>query len=180
MTHYDRDAFLADKDQIYAEAVEREPTENLWLDTDELVAAHDAMVVTVKAPNELVDLLADVHGEVWMVNGKEEERISTADIRIALGMTPADATRSHNIGQRIADAMKTLGWTQAPGTLRCHKDHPPTTGYTRPLPFGPRNAHTQPRDIGVETAQAASAADVTGGTILDQGLAQGPRKRADP
>ena len=144
MTHYDRDAFLADKDQIYAEAVEREPTENLWLDTDELVAAHDAMVVTVKAPNELVDLLADVHGEVWMVNGKEEERISTADIRIALGMTPADATRSHNIGQRIADAMKTLGWTKAPGTLRCHKDHPPTTGYTRPLPFGPRTRTRNP------------------------------------
>lgn len=179
MTHYDRDAFLADKDQIYAEAVQREPAENLWLDIDELVTAHDAMVVTVKAPNELVDLLADVHGEAWMVNGKEEERVSTADIRITLGMTPADATRSHNIGQRIADAMKTLGWTKAPGTLRCHKDHPPMTGYTRPLPFGPRNAHTQPRDIGAE-AQAASAADVTGGTILDQGLALGPRKRADP
>jgi hypothetical protein len=173
MTHYDRDAFRADKDQIYAEAVEREPAENLWLDTDELVAAHDAMVATIKAPNELVDLLADIRGEVWMVNGKKEERISTADIRQALYMTPADAFRSHNSGQRIADAMKTLGWTKAPGTLRCQKDHQPTTGYTRPLPFGPLNANTQPRDIGTEAAQATNAAEVTGGTTLDQGLAQG-------
>jgi hypothetical protein len=144
MTHYDRDEFLADKDQIYAEAVQREPAENLWLDTAELVAAHDAMVATVKAPNELVDLLADLYGEAWHVNGEDEERISSADIRNTLCMTSADAFRSHNIGQRITDAMKTLGWTKAPGTLRCHKDHPPASGYTRPLPFGPRNAPRMP------------------------------------
>jgi Virulence-associated protein E len=43
---YDREAFLADKDQLYAEAVLREPTERLWLDTPELVASHDAIVAT--------------------------------------------------------------------------------------------------------------------------------------
>src|ERR1700737_1226372 len=46
-SRYDRDAFLADKDQIYAEAVVRDPLENLWLDTAALQAAHDAIVTTV-------------------------------------------------------------------------------------------------------------------------------------
>ena len=101
VTCYDRDAFLADKDQLYAEAVAREPAENLWLDTPELEAAHDAIVATVKAPNELVDMLADLHGEVWHVNGKDEERVSTADIRRALGLT---ASRCGPVSQhRSAD-----------------------------------------------------------------------------
>jgi hypothetical protein len=43
---YDREAFLADKDQLYAEAVAREPTENLWLDDPALVTAHDAIVAS--------------------------------------------------------------------------------------------------------------------------------------
>ena len=135
--HYDREAFLGDKDQLYAEAVAREPHENLWLDTPQLVAAHDAIVATVKEPNELVDLLADLKGEVWHVNGKYEERVSAEDIRIVLGMTRADAVRSHNIGRRIFDAMTALGWTKAKRTIRCHQGDQPTTGYTRPLPFGP-------------------------------------------
>jgi predicted P-loop ATPase len=136
-SRYDRDAFLTNKDQLYAEAVEREPSENLWLDTPDLVAAHDAVVATVKEPNDLVDLLADLRGEVWHVNGRDEERVSTCDIRIALGMAPADAARSHNAGRRISEAMMELGWTKAPRTLRCHRDHQPATGYTRPLPLDP-------------------------------------------
>jgi hypothetical protein len=40
---YDREAFLADKDQLYAEAVVCEPAEKLWLDTPGLVAAHERM-----------------------------------------------------------------------------------------------------------------------------------------
>jgi predicted P-loop ATPase len=148
--HYDRDAFLADKDQLYAEAVAREAAEKLWLDTPELQAAHDAVAAGAKEPNELVDLLADLHGEAWHVDGKEEERVSTADIRAHLGMQPVDAARSHGIGRRILDAMKALGWTKARGTLRCHKKQgpmiggtpdpsytQPTKGYTRPLSSGP-------------------------------------------
>jgi hypothetical protein len=140
---YDRDAFLADKDQLYAEAVAREPAEKLWLDTPKLEAAHDAIVATIKAPNELVDMLADLKGEIWNLGGNKcEERVSAADIRNKLYMTPADALRSHNVGQRIADAMKTLRWTKAPGTIRCRKGDQPTTGYTRPLPFGSGPAGT--------------------------------------
>jgi hypothetical protein len=146
---YDRDAFLADKDQLYAEAVAREPVENLWLDTPELRAAHDVVVAGAKEPSELVDLLADLHGEDWHVDGKDEERVSTADIRAHLGMTQADALRSHNFGRRTLDAMTVLGWTKARGTIRCHKKQrptlcgepdptytQPTSGYTRPLSSG--------------------------------------------
>jgi GNAT superfamily N-acetyltransferase len=140
VTFYDRDAFLADKDQLYAEAVAREPAEKLWLDTPELVAGHDAVVATAKEPNELVDLLASLRGEVWHVDGRDEERVSTEDVRFVLGLNGADAARSHGIGRRIFDAMTVLGWTKAQGTLRCHKDRQSTTGYTRPLPFGPPTA----------------------------------------
>lgn len=139
VTRYDRNSFLADKDQIYAEAVAREPAEKLWLDTPELVAAHDAVVATVKEPNELVDLLRDLRGEIWdLGGGRREERVSTADVRNHLGMLASDALRSHSWGRRIAEAMMTLNFTKAEGSIRCHKDHQPTTGYTRPLPNGPR------------------------------------------
>lgn len=137
MIFYHRDAFLADKDQLYAEAVAREPAENLWLDTPDLVKAHDAIVAGAKEPNELIDMLRDLRGEVWRVDGRDEERVSTKDVRNVLGLMPADATRSHNIGRRILDAMKVLGWVKALGTIRCHKDQQSTSGYTRPLPFGP-------------------------------------------
>jgi predicted P-loop ATPase len=151
VTLYNQVAFLADKDQLYAEAVAREPNENLWLDTPELVAAHDAIVATAKEPNELVDLLAGLRGEVWHVDGKDEERVSTADIRAHLDLREADAARSHGIGRRIFDAMTVLGWRKARDTIRCHKAQPqkvggiepdpkytqPTTGYIRPLPNGP-------------------------------------------
>jgi predicted P-loop ATPase len=142
VTRYDRDAFLADKDQLYAEAVAREPTENLWLDTPDLVAAHDAVVATVKEPNELVELLAELRGEVWHINGQDEERASAQDIRVALGMSRADAARSHGIGRRVSEAMMALGWTKARGTIRCHKGQDASTGYTRPMPQGPISTGT--------------------------------------
>ena len=156
---YDREAFLAKKDQLYAEAVEREPHEKLWLDTPELVAAHDAVVATVKEPNELVDLLTDIRGEAWHVNGKDEERISAQDIRDQLTMSKADAARSHNIGRRIAEAMTELGWTKAAGTIRCHKGDQPTTGYTRPLSVG---------------AASNGATGVTGTAVASSNTGKGP------
>src|SRR5262249_40977503 len=104
----------------------------------ELVTAHDAVVATAKEPNELVDLLTDLKGEVWdLGGGKREERVSTADVRDHLGMDPREASRSHGTGRRIAEAMMTLGWTKARGTLRCQKGEQSTTGYIRPLPASP-------------------------------------------
>ena len=167
VTYYNRDAFLADKDQLYAEAVAREPTEKLWLDTPELVAAHDAIVATAKEPNELVDLLRDLHGEIWHVNGKDEERVSSQDIRNALFMTQADAVRSHGIGRRLLEAMMALGWTKAPATIRCHKGDQPTTGYTRALP--PSSGPT-----GATGPQGNSGASPTGPTGAGGAQATGP------
>jgi hypothetical protein len=69
--------------------------------------------------------------------------------------------------------MMTRGWTKAPGTIRCHKGDQSTTGYTRPLPDDPQDAHAQPGDLGAEATQAMNATDVTGDTTFDQRLAQG-------
>jgi predicted P-loop ATPase len=153
--NYDRDAFLAEKDQLYAEAVAREPLEKLWLDTLELQAAHDAVVATVKEPNELVDELADLQGEVWTVNGGREERISVADINAALGLGSVDRVRTHGLGRRIAEAMMELKWEKAPGTLRCHKGQAPVTGYRRAL------VEEDAASCSEQSSTGASSADVS-------------------
>src|SRR6516162_8234027 len=75
-------------------------------------------VAEVKEPNALIDRLAELHGEVWTVNGKQEERISVADIRDHLGLAVVDLVRFQSIGPRIAEAMMALGWTQAKKNLR--------------------------------------------------------------
>jgi hypothetical protein len=154
VTFYDREAFLADKDQLYAEAVALEPTENLWLDTSELKAAHDALVAGEKEPNALAETLAELRGTVWAVNGKEEERISVADIRMHLGLLNHDLIRFHDMGIRIAEAMMTLGWIKAPKTIRCQKGEPPVSGYWRPW--------VAPKPAAEEDAKTA-AEEVAGG-----------------
>jgi hypothetical protein len=131
VTRYAQDDFLADKDQLYAEAVAREPTEKLWLNTPELEAAHDAIVATVKEANGLVDELADLHGDVWVINGKKEERVNIADIRAKLEMSTVDIIRVHDLSRRIEEAMMVLKWTKV-RVLRCHKDISPSRGYSRP------------------------------------------------
>ncbi len=140
---YDREAFLADKDQLYAEAVVRESSENLWLDTPELVKAHDAIVATVKEPNTLVDDLADLRGEEFetaraKIDGgwvsHREERVSNKDVRAKLGVFGVDVVRLNNLGKRISDAVMMLGWTKAPGTLVCRHGAGAEGGYRRPLP----------------------------------------------
>lgn len=140
---YNREAFLRDRNQIFAEAVAREPAEKLWLDTPELVDEHAALVQRHKAPNELVDVLCDLGGEVFdgdieRVNGDvfitREERISSAAVRAHLGMGDVDVVRLQKVGRQIADAMMHLGWVKAEASFRCIKGGPTTTGYRRPLP----------------------------------------------
>jgi virulence-associated protein E/bifunctional DNA primase/polymerase-like protein len=157
-TSYNRDVFLAQKDQIYAEAVAREPHEKLWLDTPELQAAHDALVATVKEPNELVDQLANLRGEVWTVNGGKEERISVAEIGGTLGLMGVDRVRIHGLGRRIAEAMMELKWEKAPGTIRCHKGQDPVTGYRRPLVDENAASHTEQPSTGTSPANACKSA----------------------
>ena len=177
--NYDRNAFLAEKDQIYAEAVAREPRENLWLDTPELQAAHDAIVATVKEPNELVDQLSNLQGEVWTVNGGKEERVSVADINAALGLTSVDRVRTHGLGRRIAEAMMKLKWQKAHKTLRCHKGQDPVTGYRRRLVEEDAANPQQPKAAASPTADAvedapAQASGTESAAAFIQRLAKAP------
>jgi hypothetical protein len=105
-------------------------------------------------------MLRDLQGEVWHINGKDEERVSTRDIRSVLFITPVDATRSHNIGRRISEAMMELGWTKAPGTIRCHKGEQPTSGYTRPILLSP-TAPTGATDVTGAPASTGSGPNWT-------------------
>lgn len=137
---YDREAFLADKDQLYAEAVVLEPNERLWLDTPELGAAHDAIVATAKEPNTLVDDLHDLIGDFWQVSREktdtgwlihQEERVSNREVRAKLGLIGVSAHGMRDLGRRISDAMTSLGWTKAPGTLVCKHGGSAEGGYRR-------------------------------------------------
>ena len=150
----------------------------MYLDTDELKAAHDVIVSGAKEDNELVDVLSDLKGEIWnLEGGKCEERVSTADVRGKLGMLPSDALRSHDVGRRIAEAMMTLNWTKAPGTIRCHNGGQPTTGYTRPLPCGPRNA--TPSQPAPQTPGDVGEPDVSD-AALDERIAAGTHGNSGP
>ena len=150
VTKYDREAFLADKDQLYAEAVVREPNEKLWLDTPELVKAHDAIVVTAKEPNTLVDDLTDLAGEVWEIGRDKveggwvihrEERISNKDVRFRLGIFGIEALRMRDIGRRISDAMMALGWTEGRGHAGVQTRRT-TRGWVPALDPGQRSARS--------------------------------------
>ncbi len=173
---YDREGFLANKDQLYAEAVAREPNENLWLDTPELVAAHDAIVATVKEPNALVDELADLRGEAWETGRDKiaggwtihrEERVSNKDVRGKLLLLAVDAMRIRDFGRRISDAMMTLGWTKVSSTLVCKHGGSPEGGYRRPLAdvhvMGPAG------NTGLTGAQGNSANSANIGPTSTQG-----------
>lgn len=142
VTKYDREAFLTDKDQLYAEAVAREPNEKLWLDTPELVRDHDAIVTTAKEPNALVDELAQLAGEMWEIGREKiggvwvihrEERISNKEVRGHLGIFGVDTLRIRDLGKRISEAMMTLGWQKADGTLVCKRGGKAEGGYRRPM-----------------------------------------------
>jgi hypothetical protein len=174
---YNQDAFLADKDQLYAEAITCEPTENIWLDTPELEAAHDEVVAGAKEPNEMVDLLSSLQGEVWHVDGTAEERVGTEDIRLSLGMTAADATRTHNIGRKILDAMTVLGWTKAPKNILCHKGGHPVAGYYRPAQLG-EHAQIGSSADSVEAILTQFLKECTGNTIRTRDMVRGAGGRS--
>jgi len=127
---HDHEAFMRDKDALYAEAIAAEPHENLWLDTPELKAAHAEMVQQVKAPNDLVDLLSNLEGVVF----GSEERISNSGVRAHLGLNSPDAVKDMRLASRIADAMLANGWEKVPTPMHCsHIGLPAQRGFRRML-----------------------------------------------
>jgi Virulence-associated protein E-like domain len=164
ISEYDRDAFLADKGQLYAEAVLREPDERLWLDTPELVAAHDAIVGTAKEPNTLVDDLHGLVGDVWETNREQtdegwlirlEERVSNLDVRHKLGLIGVNVHSMRDLGRRMSDAMAALGWTKAAGTLVCKHGGSAEGGYRRPT-----KDHFEPGSAAPEETTESPTADM--------------------
>jgi hypothetical protein len=132
---FKREDFFRDKDALYAAAVALEPTENLWLDTPELAAAHDVITRAAKEPNEMVDLLSDLEGEVWALpKGQYEERVSSTTVRNHLHIKPEDACRMQGLGRRILDAMMHRGWAKATKNIRCYSQGGKVaSGYFRPV-----------------------------------------------
>jgi predicted P-loop ATPase len=153
VTAYDRDAFLRDKEQLYAEALVREPDEGLWLDTDDLLRAHDAVTATVKVPNAYIEMLEELRGTWWEnthfekavdevhVRRYGEIRVSTDAVRARLGLANLDVLRLKTIGTQITEAMMALGWSKGSTARRCsHAKNAKTRHYFyRRLPnwYGP-------------------------------------------
>jgi hypothetical protein len=70
----------------------------------------------------------------WLIH--REERVSNKEVRCKLGIFGIEALRMRDIGTRISDAMMTLGWTKATGTLVCKHGGDPEGGYRRQMPDG--------------------------------------------
>jgi predicted P-loop ATPase len=101
---YDQEAFLRDRDQIFAEAVVLEPKEKLWLEDENLREA--AVIAQEKRmePNPYAERLNELHGE----EVGEEERIFAKDVWRFLGIETLSG--QNQASKIVADAMRHLGW----------------------------------------------------------------------
>jgi predicted P-loop ATPase len=96
-------ALRADRDQLWAEAAQRESTEqSIRLDRSLWDAAAEEQTAR-RVADPFVDLLEEALGEF-------EGRIRTMDVWRLLGYV--DRPASNFDGQRLADAMTELGWTR--------------------------------------------------------------------
>jgi predicted P-loop ATPase len=122
---YDHEAFLRDRDQIFAEAVVLEPNENLWLDSDDLRELAALAQEQRMEPNPYVDRLRKLVG----VKYDGEERIFASDVWRFLGINDEELERQHKLRNVIADAMRQLGWRRK--IVRIEEEV--KRGYWRPL-----------------------------------------------
>jgi len=110
-TKYDRQAFLENREQIFAEAVTREPGAKLWLDDADLRMEHAKKIETLRARDGMEDLVARLTG----IGKDGEERISSADVFASLMLHAHDLTDKTT--KRVAVAMRRCGWV-GPQPLR--------------------------------------------------------------
>ncbi len=102
---YDRQAFLENREQIFAEAVAREAGAKLWLDDADLRAEHSKKIDTLRVRDGMEDLVA----RLTVAPGKDgEERISSADVFMSLMLKAHDLTDKTT--KRVAAAMRRCGW----------------------------------------------------------------------
>jgi hypothetical protein len=128
VTKYDRKAFLEHRDQIFAEAVVREPHEKLWLDDADLRAEHAKKIDSLRARDGIEDLVAYVTGPV---GNDGEERVSSAQVFMNLQLGARDLTDKTT--KRVAVAMRRCGW-MGPQSVRIASDDGKTfvaSGYKR-------------------------------------------------
>jgi hypothetical protein len=132
----DLDALRSDRDQLWAEAAHLEKSgmslalpESLWEEAGKQQESR-------REQDPWEDYLALVPGEKHPVGSGRpgsaqayEERISTAALRIHLGIEIAAATDYHT--KRIGYCMRRLGWT-GPKLLRINGSNKPVRGYSRP------------------------------------------------
>ena len=105
VTKYDRKAFLENRDQIFAEAVAREPGAKLWLDDVDLRAEHAKKIETLRARDGMEDLVA---GLMTVIGKDGEERISSTDVFTRLELRAQDLTDKTT--KRVAAAMRRCKW----------------------------------------------------------------------
>lgn len=120
VTRYERDSFLRDRAQIFAEAVAMAQTEKLWLDDEKL---YDRAILAQERrmePNPYYEKL----GELMGIEVGDEERIFNRDVWQFLGLdVPSQAA-----SKAIVDAMRKYGWERR--KLRIGKEGP-TWGFVR-------------------------------------------------
>ena len=102
---YDRQAFLKNREQIFAEAVATEPGAKLWLDDADLKMEHAKKIETLRARDGMEDLVARLTPGISKDGG---ERISSADVFASLMLHAHDLTDKTT--KRIAVAMRRCGW----------------------------------------------------------------------
>jgi hypothetical protein len=121
VTQYDRVAFVADRDQIFAEACVIGLSEKLWLD-EKLEAEMRVVQHAHREVNPFTDDLLDITGTI--IN--DEERIHAKDVYHRLGID-----RPKTVKNLVADAMRELGWDHV-NSMRIGSS-PPRSGYIRKI-----------------------------------------------
>lgn len=127
---YERQEFLRNREQIFAEAVVREPGAKLWLDDADLRAEHAEKIEVLRARDGMEDLVASLP---TLIGKDGEERISSVSVFMLLGLRAQDLT--DRTTKRVAVAMRRRGWV-GPQSVRIPGDDGSGLRPKEPMPQG--------------------------------------------